>query len=155
RFIHQLALTPAEIAALPDNYAAAVGTHSLPDLFGPEGEWLEVRWLPRREHERVTDDRRTARVFVKPTRPPPDKARFLNNLANADDITSQLDSVALVVQDLLVDSNGKVVPSRLTRDVQFRTFVKDESGRLVRAELHQHELSRKLLLADPRSSGLA
>ena len=42
--IRRLALTDAEIAALPDNYATAAPNPDLPrDLFAPDGEWITAR----------------------------------------------------------------------------------------------------------------
>src|SRR4029079_9719190 len=70
RLIRKLALTPEEIKALPDNYAAGVAAKSLPDLFGIGGGWLEVLWLPEREHDRAAHHRRAARVFIRPAHMP-------------------------------------------------------------------------------------
>jgi hypothetical protein len=148
RFIKELALTPAEIDAFPDNYAQAATSLALPDLFAPGGGWLEVEWFPEREHDRAADYRRAARVFIKPASPPADPAPFLNGLPHATDLPRKLDAVALVLQDLLINHSGKVVPSRLTYEVQVRRFVKDGEGKLVRTELSQYEISRRLLLAD-------
>lgn len=44
RMIRKLALTPEEIAALPDNYAAAANRLRLPDLFGEQSPWIEIEW---------------------------------------------------------------------------------------------------------------
>ena len=42
--IRRLALSDAEIAALPDNYAAAASNPDLPrDLFAPDGDWITAR----------------------------------------------------------------------------------------------------------------
>jgi len=46
-----------------------------------------------------------------------------------------------------------VVPAPLTYDVQVRRFLKGEDGKLTGAEIQQHEVSRRLLLADVKSGG--
>jgi hypothetical protein len=60
----------------------------------------------------------------------------------------------LVIQDLLIDSNGNAEPSHLTAEVQIRNFVKDASGRLIRTELHQYEFNRRSFLKAPGEVGL-
>jgi len=155
RLIKELALTQAEIEALPDNYAAATKVHGLPSLFEPGGEWLEVRWLLFRMHDHAADYRRAARVFIRPASPPASATAFLEELLQAHGVPRQLDAVALVVQNLLIRDDGKVVPSPLTYQVQLRRFIRDDDGELVRTELAQYELSRRHLLADPESGGLA
>src|SRR5262249_25575674 len=67
--------------------------------------------------------------------------------------SAQLEAVALVIQRLLPDGDGKVVPAPLTEEVQIRTFVRD-ADRLKETKLVIAELSRRALLADPRSAGL-
>jgi hypothetical protein len=154
RFIRKLALSPQEIQALPDNYAAAARAHRLPDLFGADSPWLEIRWFAERFHDEAADHRRVARVFLKPASPPADKVAFLNGLPQTSSIAEQLEGVALVIQNLLIDRTGQVTATPLTYEVQVRRFIKDREGRVVRAELNQYEFSRRLLLGDPRSSGL-
>jgi hypothetical protein len=154
QFLKKLVLTPDEIEALPNTFAAAASAHALPDLFASASEWMEVRWLPERLHDQAADYRRVARVFIKPASLPSDRARFLNGLRRANNLTMQLDAVALVIQNLVIDGKGKVVPSRLTYEVQFRQFLRDAQGQFEKTELRQYELSRKLLLSDPKSGGL-
>lgn len=154
RLINKLALTHNEIEALPDNYAAAARSYQLPELFDQRSGWVEVQWRPDRFHDHAADYRRATRIFIKPTEPPQDKQKFLNSLRNAPDITSRLAAVALVTQDLLVDRDGKVVPSRLTYDVQLRRFIKNERGALIKTGVEEYELSRRLLINKPASGGL-
>lgn len=154
RLIKRLGLAQNEIAALPDNYAAASVSAQLPGLFDPGSGWLEVQWRPQRTHDHSAGYRRAARVFVKPTAPPTDKPEFLNSLRNAPGIVSKLEAVALVIQDLLIQSDGKVVPSRLTFDVQLRRFIRNERGALIGTGIGEYELSRRLLLTKPASGGL-
>lgn len=70
------------------------------------------------------------------------------------DHSPQLDAVALIMEDMLVDTDGRVEPSPLVFDFQIRRFVKDSAGKLQRSEATQYELSRKLLLNQPSSGGL-
>ncbi len=154
RFVRKLALTRGEIEKLPDNYAAASGVHQLPALFDPASGWLEIEWRPERSHDHSADYRRAARVFVKPSSPPRDKQEFLNSLRDTSDITPKVDGFALAIQDLLIDSDGEVMPSRLTYDVQIRRTVRDGRGTFVRTEVEEYELSRRLLLTNAASGGL-
>src|SRR5262245_46788235 len=155
RFIRKLALTPEEIKRLPDNDAAASGVQRLPDLFGPRSEWMEIRWLPNRLHDKSFRFRRAARVFIKAKPLPANRQAFLNELREAgSDKVGRIAAVALVIQSMLIDSNGAVVPSPITFEIQQRSFIKDGRGNLVRTELGQFEISRKLFLSNPRSGGL-
>lgn len=150
--IRDLALSRAEIATLPDTYDAGVRAGSLPDLLGPRSAWLEMQPFADRMHERAVSFRRAARVFVKPTRPPSDAAAFLNRLRdNSGD--HSIDAVALVIQVLLISSDGDPVPSPLTYEVQIRRAegVATESAA---GHVLQFELSRKSLLARPAGVGL-
>jgi hypothetical protein len=153
KLIRRLALSSKEIEALPDNYAAAASAHHLPDLFAPDSAWMEVRRGTGREHDYVADSRRAARVFIKPAKPPRDVDEFLSGLRDARGFTPQLSAVALVTQNLLIDDTGKVVPSPLTYEVQLRTFVKDEKAQSVHTDLQQYEVSRRLLLSEPKTGG--
>jgi hypothetical protein len=140
---------------LPDNYASA----RLPfDLFSGDGGWIEIEYSPDRAHDRAADDRRATRIFLKPASPPADRHQWLNSLREGrvdrggkpvagDGIQiEKLDAVALVVQLLLVDTNGVVVPTRLTYEVQVRTFLKGDTGKWSGTKLTITELSRKALL---------
>ena len=155
RFIRKLTLTPEEIKRLPDNYAAASGIHRLPDLFGTRSGWMEIRWFPDRLHDDSAQFRRAARVFIKAKPQPVNRQAFLNELREpGSDKAGRIDTVALVIQSMLIDSNGAVVPSPITFEAQQRSFIKDSGGNLVKTELSQFEISRKLFLSDPRSGGL-
>jgi hypothetical protein len=155
RFIRKLALTPEEIKRLPDNYAAASGAHRLPDLFGTRSEWMEIRWFPERLHDESFRFRRVARVFIKAASQPANRQAFLNEFREeVGGGAARLAAVALVTQSLLIDSNGAVVPSPITFEVQLRSFIKDGRSNWVRTELGQFEISRKLSLSSPRSGGM-
>ena len=159
QFVRKLALTPQEIAALPDTYAAARRSQVLPPLFDERSRWIEVEWFPEREHDRSADDRRAARVFVKPRAKP---QQFLNDVTGllirnpvlSPDLKGTLDGVVLVTEDLLIDSSARVQPSRLTFEVQVRSFARNSAGKFNKTTIAEYELSRKLLLANPSSGGL-
>jgi hypothetical protein len=156
RSVKELALSTREIEELPENYASA---HLPFDLFAEKGGWIEIEYLADRAHDRAADYRRATRVFLKPASPPEDRHQWLNSLREGgaerdgkpvagDGIRiEKLDLVALAVQLLLVDQNGVVVPTRLTYEVQVRTFLKGDSGKWSGTKLAVAELSRKALLA--------
>jgi hypothetical protein len=149
KFLHKLALTPAEIRSLPRNYST--GDAALPPVFDTSSVWMEVEWSPDRSHDADAHYRRAARVFVKPAAPPADREAFVNSLRQPGDVTTKLDAMALVIEDLLLDSDGTVVPSPITYDVQVRMFVRDAAGKFLRVQVEEHELSRQQMLADPPS----
>jgi len=131
----------------------------LPPLFDESSGWIEVEWFPDREHDRSADYRRAARVFVKPRTEP---QRFLDELTDllrrnpglSPELKGVLDGVALVTEDLLIDSNARVERSPLTFEVQVRSFVRNSGGTFNKTTIAEYELSRKLLLANPSSGGL-
>ncbi len=154
--IKKIALTPEEIRSLPDNYSAAAGRQSLPDLFAKDSGWIEILWFPHRMHEEAANDRRVARVFLKPTHPTRDLQKFVNaqREENGDPIRD-LDGVALIMQLLLIDTQGKLTPTTLTTDVQVRLFEKSAAGSFKAAKVQMAEISRRLFISDPASGGLA
>lgn len=158
QFISKLALTSEEIAALPRNFSISQNEQSLPNVFEGNSEWVEVERLPHRLHDETADQRRASRVFLKPAIKSQKFLTDINTLLeqgkySVTDQTSILDAAALVTENLLIDSHGRVVPSPLTQEVQVRTFVKDGKGKFKETVVTQYELSRKLLLADPSSGG--
>lgn len=153
RFIRKLALTRKEIESLPNNYSAAVTAKHLPDLFTAQSGWMEIQLLPARLHDYAANFRRAARVFIKPRGTQHDKTSLPESLKGNQDIAAKVDAVALAVEDLLIDSNGKVVPSPIINEVQFRNFFKDQKAALIRAEIRHYEMSRRLLLTNPSTGG--
>ncbi len=155
RFIKKLALTPQEINALPDNYALAARQHKLPNLFDPQSGWMEVEWSPHQEHDQAFNFRRSTRIFFKPKKMPKSASekKILLEALRAERLNQNklLVSVALVVQNLLIDNEGNVVPSPLTYEVQLRHFAKQEGDK---ARVEVYELNRQLYLANPKSGGL-
>jgi hypothetical protein len=146
-----LALSGEEIARLPDTYSAAAMALGLPDLLGDRTAWMEIRWFPLRSHDQAAGHRRAARVFLLPSQWPNDEAAFLNRFRGAQgDNSAALSSVALLIQLLLVASDGTVVPSPITYEVQFRGTAARAGG----AEIPQYELSRRQMLSSPATGGL-
>lgn len=154
RLIRKLALTKEEIEALPDNYAAAATHHQLPDLFTNGSEWVEIEWFSGRMHDRDAHYRRVARVFVKPDRKTSDFQEFLDRMQQKSGYVDDLVSVALVIQNLLIDRKGNILPTRIAYRVQFRTFDRDDGGGILKTHLGHFELSRAHLLEKPESGGL-
>jgi hypothetical protein len=146
-----LALSGEEIAQLPDTYSAAATALHLPNLLGDRGEWMEIRWFPQRSHELAAGNRRTARVFLRPADRPNDEVAFLSRFRERQgDNLAALESVALLIQLLLVATDGTVVPSPISFEVQFRGTAARAGG----AEIPQYELSRRQLLSAPATGGL-
>ncbi len=144
RSVKNLALSTREVEGLPDNYASA----RLPfDLFSEDGGWIEIEYLPNRAHDHAADYRRATRIFLKPASAPANQHEWLDSLRERGaDRIGKLDAVALAVQFLLVDTNGVVVPTRLTYEVQVRRFLKGDTGKWSGTKLAVAELSRKVLL---------
>src|SRR6185369_1536880 len=151
RFIRKLALTNEEIKTLRNNYRDAVKESKLPNLFSIESGWLEIELLPDRSHDYAADYRRATRVFVKPRTTPANPDQFVESL-KYNQHHDQVEAVALVMQNLLIDTAGRVVPSPLFVEAQFRFYKNSDRGAIT-AEPQQFELSRRKLLTDPSSGG--
>jgi hypothetical protein len=138
--IRKLALTPDEIAALPDNYATAANRVHLPDLFGEHSPWIEIEWSQGRSHDSSADYRQSTRVFLNPGPNLKDQRAFLEAFRIDSGPHAPLVAVALVTQCLLIDNSGNAVPSRNTTEVQVREFVRSKT------EIAEFELSRRAML---------
>ena len=146
--IRKVALTPGELAALPDNYAAGRAPLGMPDVFNPGSEWMEVVASAHRLHDEAVQFRRASRVFVRPIVRPADEPSFLASLAEGP--SARVHHAVLIMQTLLVDSRGRIVPTRLVSDVQTRQITTEGrrgSSAYGDAIAHQFELSRRLLRA--------
>jgi hypothetical protein len=155
RLIRKIALTDEEIRSLADNYTAARMKHALPDLFGRNSGWVEVQWFPRRLHDESVDYRRVTRVFLKPGRPPQDMQKFLNDFRRVEgNPVVVLDGVALVIQPLAIDTQGRLKPAGVSTDVQFRLFEKTKEGVFQKTQIGIYEVSRKRLLGQSESGGM-
>src|ERR1700722_1588731 len=130
RLMWKIALTPEEIKSLPNNYSAAVREHSFPDVFAKDSGWIEVLWFYPRAHDSVAGFRRSSRVFLKLKHPQQSLQRFLNGMPDRveSDPLHGLSGVALVTQLMLVDSQGKIMPTSLTSEVQVRFFETVSAG---------------------------
>jgi len=155
RLIRKIALTPEELRSLPNNYSAAMLRQPLPDLFARKSGWVEVLWFSRREHETSASDRRVARIFLKPARRNANLKEFVDAVRENRDPAAGLDGVALIMQLLLIDSKGTLTPTSLTTDVQVRLFDRATSGVPQKTKAQMTEISRRILLSDPSSGGLA
>lgn len=156
QMIRKIALTPTEVKALPDNFAIAKGKDLLPDLFKKDSGWMEIQWFADRLHDREAGYRRVTRVFLKPAQAPRDEGKFLNKVRDSEeDPAALLDGVALVTQPLLMDSEGELRPTHLTIEVQIRLFKKTQEGVFQKTDMQVCELSRRLMLREPESGGLA
>lgn len=151
QFIRKLAMSSDEIKSLKTNYVTASGS-KVPNLFSTESGWLEIELLPQRHHDDVASYRRAARVFVKPRIPPTDASKFVESLKH-NQHHDQIEAVALIVQNLLIDTSGRVVPSPVFSDVQLRFYKNDPQTKSTSAEALQFELSRGKLLTEPASGG--
>jgi hypothetical protein len=155
RLIRKIALTTAEINALPDNYSSAVRRHSFPDVFAKDSGWIEVAWFLPRTHDDAAGYRRVSRVFLKPARVPQNVRRFLEAQASNPEDPAALEGAALVTQLLLIDSHGDLRPTRLTSEAQVRLFAAGTRSGALKGTMRVCEISRKLFLQDPVSGGLA
>ena len=152
QFVRKLALSSDEIKSLKSNYPLAARGSKLPNVFSAESGWLEIELLNLRSHDDAAGYRRAARVFVKPRTPPSDPEKFVESL-KYNQHHDQVEAVALVVQNLLIDKSGHVVPSPLLEEIQFRFFKNDPKTGATSAEPQQFELSRRKLLTEPGSGG--
>jgi hypothetical protein len=91
-------------------------------------------------------------VFVKPRTKPTDAVQFVESLKHHQHL-DQVEAVALVIQNLLIDTSGRLVPSPVFSDVQLRFFKNDPNTGKLSAQAQQFELSRRRLLTDPMSGG--
>lgn len=154
QLIQKLALSPEEIDSLPDNYVAARSRDSLPDLFSPASDWIELQYLPERLHDSQAGFRRVSRVFVKPSHPPADKQKFLNSLrSESGEASADVAGAVILIQPILINTLGHLAPSHLTTDVEFRLFQWSNSGAFQKTDVHTYEFSRRLLLDQPTTGG--
>jgi hypothetical protein len=155
RLIRKIALSSEEIKSLPDNYSAAVGPRSLPDLFRKETGWIEVQYFPGRQHDNEAGYRRVSRIFVKPTHPQREMQKFLDERPGRSQTPAAgLEGVALVMQLLLIDAQGNVRPTTLSTNVEVRRFDRTSEGVFKRTAIQVCEISRGLFLRDPGPGGL-
>lgn len=151
KLIRKIALTAEEIKALPDNYSAAMRQYSLPDLTHQESGWIEVQWFPDRQHDRDAGYRRVSRIFVKPAHPPREVQTFLD--ARPGQNAADLDGIVLIMQLLLIDTEGNVRPTAITNDIRVLRYERTPEGAFKKTAMQVWELSRRLFVHDPASGG--
>jgi len=141
--IRRLALSPAEVAALPDMYARAVASRAFateadpdhpdrpflpPDLFREDGPWVRFGAVQARAHTGQVSARSAFHVFL---RLPEGRAATLAYLDRVNAAKGRREAppqipvgtqVALVRRALLVDREGKVAPTGLIEGVQLRAY---------------------------------
>lgn len=154
RLIRKIALTPDEINALQENYSSAVRRYSFPDVFAKDSGSIEVAWFLPRAHDDAAGYRRVSRVFLKPAHAPADVHKFLEAQTDVPEDMSALEGAALITQLLLIDSHGKLRPTRLTSEAQVRLFARGTGSGIVKGSIRMCEINRRRLLQDPESGGL-
>lgn len=141
--IKRLALSDAELLALPDNYAQAIAATSFsrkntgeapflpPDLFSADGPWV----LFANNLETVTPVHTRAfggrSVFFMFLNLPGGRAAtedYIRRLRKNPPQFPAGTQVALVRRALLIDTRGKIAPSHLTESVQLRIYVKEPAA---------------------------
>jgi hypothetical protein len=143
QLIRKVALTPDEIKALPENYELAKQRNSLPDLFSGNSGWIEFEWFKGRQHDAEAGYRRFTRVFLNPAQGVGDKQKFLNHLPDEpEQASSRLAGLALVMQMILIDTQGGLTPTRVTTDAQVRLFADLNAGAHGKTEILAYQLNR-------------
>lgn len=142
--IAKLALTPEQLAALPDTYGDTLATESFPsahdpahadrpflppDLLDEIGPWVSLGrgvWPPvGRVHAAEVSNRAAFLVFIRlPTGRDPTLA-FLEGLGKVPAPIPPGTQVALVRRALAADVHGKVVVTPVTESIQLRVYAED------------------------------
>ena len=152
--VKKLTLTRAQIESLPNNLALTAGEAGLPRLLAPETGWIEVEWLPLSEHAFAAGYRRVSRVFIKPAHPPADTQGFLDSLRDpSQQNPAVLDGAAIVTQLICIDSQGELVPSPVTTQVELRLFTHSNDVKFKSARSREFDISRALILSRGTSRG--
>jgi hypothetical protein len=154
--IQRLALSAAQINALPDNYALAIASKTFaaqhnpaereraflpPDLFQSDGPWVclsDKKWKPVAPSHVSDITSRGRSVFLVFLRLPEGRAATLAYLKKLPEVARSLNppqfppgtQVALVRQMVLINEQGNLTPSRLTENIQFRVYRAIKGGEL-------------------------
>jgi hypothetical protein len=168
RIIAKLALSRAEIAALPDQYALARRSLDFPDLFSPGSAWHEIAWFDHRLHDKDVGFRQATRVFLRADGGVADPrtlfdelryiAAFMNPLPERSfqrgvQALEKVSDAALAMQLLTIDTGGDIVPTPLFQTVQIRSFPAGPDGRKTTVAM-EHELSRARARTLERTGGM-
>src|SRR6516225_10626725 len=129
--IQRLALSPEEIKALPDNFAAVAATNKVEgfpaDLWDPQGPWVligdDTKSTPGGRtltpvHEDVFGGRSAFLVLVQAGKSRDQTIKFVQQL-NDDDKSSPW-QVALIRRMLLIDKEGRIRLTPITETVQMQ-----------------------------------
>jgi hypothetical protein len=157
--IRRLALSDAEISALPDNYAAAVPNPNLPQgLFLPDGDWVTARsndsatgFLASR-HTRAFNGHSVFLVMVRLPQGRQQTVSYLDSLRDLDGplvyARQEMNGFhhlrigpdvpqfpagtewALVRRLCVIDSQGRIRPTTLTESIQLRRYDSIETLRV-------------------------
>jgi hypothetical protein len=152
KVIRRLALTPEQIAKLPDNYAGAVKSGRFakgsdksylpPDLFSDDGPWVCVgrKDGPVTKQHVAEANRFANSTFLIFLRMPEGRDAALKFLKEDRALPAGAE-VVLLRRALLIDSKGEVTPTNLTESIQVRVYGKSEQ------HFEEFRLSRSLLFA--------
>ena len=168
RMMAKLALSRAEIAALPDQYALARRSLEVPDLFSPGSAWHEITWLDHRQHDIDVDYRQATRVFLRAEDAVADPRALFDDLRQIASFMEppnsrnyeqgvqaleRISDAALAMQLLTIDTQGEIVPTPLFHTVQVRSFPVGPNGRKTTVAI-EHELSRARARTLERTGGM-
>ena len=135
KIIQRLALNAREIAALPDNYRAAVQSHSFPsqydsaqreqpffpaDLFDKDSPWVCIDL--HREHAEAVHDRSIFLVLMQLPGGKQATGEYIQSLAHDPRQFPVGTKVALLRQALAIDESGHVVATHMTESLQVRVY---------------------------------
>jgi hypothetical protein len=152
KVIRRLALTPEQIARLPDNYANAVKSGRFakgpgkpylpPDLFSDDGPWVCVgrKDGPVAKQHVAEANRFANSTFLIFLRMPEGRDAALKFLKQDRALPAGA-VVVLLRRALLIDSKGEVTPTNLTESIQVRVYGGSEQ------HFEEFRLSRSLLFA--------
>ena len=80
---------------------------------------------------------------------------FVNDFrSRGNETAAVLDGAALVIQLLVIDTQGHMMPTTISTDVQIRLFEKTKDGVFQKTQIGVFELNRRRFLGQPQSSGL-
>jgi hypothetical protein len=157
RVIRRLALTPDQIAKLPDNYAEAVKSGRFtkgydpnqpdkpylpPDLFSADGPWVCVgrKDGPVAQQHVAEPNPFTNSAFLVFLRMPGGRDAALRFLKEDRALPTGAE-VVLMRRALLIASTGEVSPTNLTESIQVRVYGEGEQ------HFEEFRVSRRLLFA--------
>jgi hypothetical protein len=153
--IHRLALSPEEIKALPDNFAAVAATRELPgfpvDLWDTGGLWVLIGDDNKNTngartitpvHDSFFGGRSTFLVFLRADDSRDKTIKFIKNLnENSKPPPAR---VALVRRMLLIDNQGRIRLTPITETVQIRGDVAEQEFKLNRKDFLEGKIQQSI-----------